>query len=152
MPSETSGRVFAKFPAARIAAPDFELNVHSKFPGRARYPILCCYRTRSLHFLNHLFEIIRHFRQGSSRTFILPSSPRQMMVFTLREPRILFGIIFAKLGTTTLLSFERRPRYCFGNSQQVFKSRAVCHPGLNSRLPLTPTWLARSQNFLRYSS
>ena len=43
------------------------------------------------------------------------------MVFTFANLRILFGIILAKLGATTFLSFERRPRDRFGNSQQVFQ-------------------------------
>src|SRR5207248_5129152 len=120
MPSETSVAYSQNFPP--LASPRQILNrtFIRKFPGRSRYPILCCYRTRSLHFLNHLFEILRHFRQRIEPHIHLSVFAAPDDGVHGREPCIIFGIIFAKLGTTTLLSFERRPRYCFGNSQQAF--------------------------------
>ena len=47
MPSETLGRVIAKFAAVRVAAPDFEMS-------RALF-------VDSFHFLNHLLQLLRHF-------------------------------------------------------------------------------------------
>jgi len=54
------------------------------------------------------------------RTFILPSSPRQMMVFTVREPLHPFRDNPREIGHTTPFRSSAARVYCFGNSQQVF--------------------------------
>src|SRR5207245_3542280 len=85
--------------------------------------------------LNHLFEIIRHFRQ-SVEAHIHPSivaTPDYRV--HVRELRILPGIIFAKLCAATLLSFERGPGHCFGNGQKIFQIKRSVPAGIEFTIP-----------------
>src|SRR5437762_12857005 len=76
---------------------------------------------RSFHFLNHLFQIIRHFRQRLQSNFHCPVGGFANDRVHFRKLVVLIWIIFTELRAATFLSLQRRASDRLRNGQQVFQ-------------------------------
>src|SRR5262249_4670803 len=106
----------------------------------------------SFHLLDNLFQFRRHFRKGLATKLHRPIAPLPNHDVDLAEGRFFIAIILAELAAAPSLALRGRAGVCSRPLDQVGRVGAVCQPGLNSRLPVTPTVPARCQSFCKPSS